>query len=374
MKGLFIYNPSDLLSPIPGGVQICSKEFFKIIENTVDELVLFEVKFNQSLIFRLLYKLNLDNYLSYKPKNYREKLKNIISENNISHIFINKSELIRFSKTIKQMKGFISPKIIIMSHGNESGDLLGDITSKQPRYNGFFRLTSIVKLGLTLFTESWYRRRYVDLVCTMSEEETAIEKWLGINNVYFIPRLINKELISDRNPVKDRFGYVGTLNHTPNFTALNALFIAISDAKISPEIRLVGKPESIGHELAEKYNFITYLGALPENDLLNEMKSWSFFINPIFNYSRGASMKLAKAIEWELPVITTRAGKRGYFWKEGNLIEVADSPEAFVEAIKKSIDNKANYNEHINNIAKVKKSSLSEGEIGLKIRSILNNL
>ena len=69
-----------------------------------------------------------------------------------------------------------------------------------------------------------------------------------------------------------------------------------------------------------------YQGELSNEDLEKEVAGWAFFINPVWWYSTGASTKLARAISWGLPIITTTAGMRGYEWKKGNLL-VADSPE-----------------------------------------------
>lgn len=374
MKGLFLYNPADLRAEIPGGVQICSQEFLKIIQETVDELSFFEVRYTRSLIFRICYKFNLDNYQGYNTDLYIDTLKETILKKKITHVFINKSELIRFAKAIKKYNIPNPPRVIIMSHGNESGDLLGDIAREHPRYRGFLKFTSILKLGLTLYTESRYRRQFVDLVCTMSEEENSIERWLGINKTFFIPRVINQQPGKHRSPIKGRLGYVGTLSHSPNLSAIKQLCEALIKKELSPEIRIVGQPVSIGRELEKEYVFIRYLGPLTESELTEEIKSWSFFINPIFNYSRGASMKLAKAIEWELPVITTQAGRRGYLWKKGNLIETENNPESFIEAIERYTSEDTNYTDLVEGIITIKENSFSKVELALQMRQILDQI
>ena len=80
-----------------------------------------------------------------------------------------------------------------MSHGNESGDLLAELTNKKPKFKGIYQFFGILKLGGVLFIESWYRKRYIDLVCTMTVEESAIEKWLGMNEPFIINRLIDQK-------------------------------------------------------------------------------------------------------------------------------------------------------------------------------------
>lgn len=374
MTGLFLYNPADLYAKIPGGVQICSKEFLAVVENTVDELHQFEVQFSKGFLFRFLYKLNLDNYLSYQPSKWSKSLEEIIVTKNITHIFINKSELLRFSKLIKKMELPQHPKVIIMSHGNESGDLLGSLSSFNPTFNWFYRSFGIIKLGFNLFTESLFRKRYVDMVCTMSKEESAIEKWLGINNPFFISRLINRDEIDHPKRKGQVFGYVGTLNHTPNIAALTSLFDVIKFADQLPEIRVVGQPEEVGKSLASKYPFVKFLGALSDEELLQEVKSWNYFINPIFYYSRGASMKLAKAITWEIPVITTIAGRRGYCWTEGSLIETENSPKAFANKMISCLDHLNDHQAFVEEIKKIKYSAPTASEQGRLLRLHLQKL
>jgi hypothetical protein len=371
MIGLFLYNEVDLNAEIAGGVQICSKEFLSIIENTVDELHFFKVRHSKSILFRILYKLNLDNYLSYQPHHYKQQLKAVLENNKISHVFINKSELLRFSKLIKEFQLRTMPKIIIMSHGNESGDLLGNLTNPNSIFNRFSAFFGKIKLGLNLYTESLFRKNYVDLVCTMSEEESAIEKWLGINNPFYTSRLINKEESIIRNPTKNIFGYVGTLNHTPNISALTQLFDLLKKTRINSEIRIVGQPIHIGENLEAKYSFVKYLGGLKDDELLLEVKNWKYFINPIFYYSRGASMKLAKAIEWQIPIITTIAGKRGYVWQDGSLIETGNTPIEFANEMLKLESDSIHYNTLAIEISKIKQSTPTALQQGKKLRALL---
>jgi glycosyltransferase involved in cell wall biosynthesis len=375
VKALFLYNKIDLTSDIPGGVQICSQQFLEIVKEMADELYFFEVSHSKSIIFRLLHRLNLDAYQSYQPQKYKAKLLKSLLDNQITHIFINKSELLKFSKLIKEANLPLDPKIVILSHGNESGDLLGDLTGKRPKFRHIYQTFGVLRIGMALYLESWYRKRYVDLVCTMSAEESALEKWLGINNPFFIPRLIDQKNTAIRQPHSNIFGYVGTLNHMPNLAALYQLCEKLDETHANLEIRIVGGPKSIGEELSNKYAFIKFLGPLTDPQLLQEVESWAYFINPIFNYSRGASMKLAKAIEWEIPVLTTVAGRRGYFFKEGKLIETEDTPVAMVNQINELVNISASEYETLQSaIRKVKYSVLSASDIATDLKQRLKNL
>lgn len=137
----------------------------------------------------------------------------------------------------------------------------------------------------------------------------------------------------ERCPITNRFGFVGTLNHPPNEIALSQIFELIQNKKLKIEIRLVGSGLEKGMEFSKKFSFVTYLGKLDDESLRIEIGFWSYFLNPIFWYSRGASMKLAKALEWGLPLITTKAGRRGYIFKKNILEDVNNNPFDFVEKI-----------------------------------------
>lgn len=371
MNALFLYNPSDLDAAIPGGVQICSRKFLEIIKLSSDELYYFEVNYSKSLLYRFLHKLNFDLYQAYEVKRYRNKLVSDLIEKNITHVFINKAELIRFSRLIKESNLPNKPKVIIMSHGNESGDLLGDLTNKS---DGILKYAGILKLGIVLYLESFYRKGYVDLVCTMSAEESAIEKWLGINKPFLIPQIIDQNVRIDRKPIAGVYGYVGTLDHAPNITALNLLLSALIKVQMNIEIRIVGQPFEVGKMLASKYPFVRYLGSLTDDDLQKEIQNWSFFINPIFNYSRGASMKLAKAIEWEIPVITTLAGRRGYYWNDGYILQSEDNVMDFIEKIKLANSQAHGYSTYLAQIKTIRNDSPDANKMGSELSAALSKL
>ncbi|TAH01558.1 MAG: glycosyltransferase [Sphingobacteriales bacterium] len=166
----------------------------------------------------------------------------------------------------------------------------------------------------------------------MSVEEEAIEKWLGSKNTFFFPRLIHDNKII-RNPIHGRIGFVGTLNHTPNIIALEEICKILKQNNFSGEFRIVGSGETEGKLLGDKYKFVTYCGRLNDNELKQELSTWVCFLNPIFWYSRGASMKLAQALGWGLPVISTIAGARGYKFKNDFLILTSNNAQSFVTQI-----------------------------------------
>ena len=341
MKSLFIFNPLDMNSSPAGGVQLCSQEFLKLIETASEHIEYFEVNICRQILWRLRRKLRLGSYLFYNPEESRARMIQAVKLSQPTHVFINKSELIRFTPLIREL--LPNAQIILMSHGNQSGDDLYELAGEDgSRNKGLSQLTAIWQIGQDLLTESWFRHRYIDLVCVMSEEEKVLERWLGAKNTIVLHRTIHVEQLL-WNPKIGRVGFVGTLNHTPNRVAIEQICREISKkSSINIELRLVGRPEPDGQKLADQYSFVTYLGALDEDALKAEVCTWSLFLNPIFWLSRGASMKLGQAISWGIPFLTTLSGSRGYQTPESEFITTSDNCHDFVSRLFEITNNRNN--------------------------------
>jgi hypothetical protein len=328
MRSLFIHDPADLDATIPGGVQLCTHEFLSIVRAASIEVGLMSVTVSQAPTWRLRRKLGLGAYLFYSPEEARTRLTREISALQPTHIFLNRSELIRLAPLAAKLSP--TSKIVVMSHGNQSGDDLYEISGPGGRRtSGLARWTSTWRIGLDLVTESTFRHHHLDGICVMSEEEEMLERWLGAKRIVVLPRIIRPRPV-DWKPSPRRVGFVGTLNHTPNRVALE-LICSQLQTKVPAgfELRLAGGPEEAGRALAKKYAFITYVGRPDEEALRSEVASWSLFLNPIFWLSRGASMKLGQSLSWAVPSLTTRAGARGYQLSPDQTFMTDDTAEDF---------------------------------------------
>jgi glycosyltransferase involved in cell wall biosynthesis len=168
----------------------------------------------------------------------------------------------------------------------------------------------------------------LDFIFCLSPFDVELEHWLGARQVAWIPRTVTSDPI-DWKPRGNRLGFVGRLDHVPNIEGLLLFLKSLSGLGGSGvRVRIVGGPDRIGRLLMKLFSTVDYLGMLPDDELREEASTWSGFINPIFCYSRGCSTKLATAISWQIPIVTTTSGRRGYTWKRGTLL-VADSPDAF---------------------------------------------
>jgi hypothetical protein len=343
MNSLFLYYPPDLEAEIPGGVQICSREYLDFVEEASDQSEPFPVPYHPSLKARALFRLLRDSYALFEPGSELESLIRTIEEKKITHLFINKSELAPYARAIKERFGD-KVRTIILSHGNQSGDDLYEFTGEHGRFrrDGVGRLWNAISLGHALIRESVYRRRSIDLVVTLSHEEEVLEQWLGAGKVLYLTRAITFRSVQ-RRPVPGRVGFVGTLNHTPNRVALEEIFKCLQEKPIDGlDLRLVGRPEAIGVEMAQRLPFVTYLGALSEEKLEEEVATWGLFLNPIFWLSRGASMKLSRAFGWGVPVISTKAGGRGYQLDGCPMVMTENDPDHFCTCLRAWFENDPN--------------------------------
>jgi len=325
-KALFLTHRQALYSEITGGVQLCSQEFHHILEG-MEEIALedYYVPYTRNIPQRICMKLGMENYSMYDVKKDAPALLETIRMKGIGLIFINMASLVRYARPVKETFGD-KIKIVLLSHGNHSGDFLHLLTKPIKKPSAIKKAFDKIRLGMLISTEAEHRVKFLDGVVTLSETERQIENWFGGKRVVFLPRRLYPDFLPYA-PVPGRVGFVGRLDHPPNLQGISILldeFPKADHGKI--KVRLVGAPEAYGRELQQRYPFIEYLGELSDKALEEEVATWSILLNPVWWYSTGASTKLARAISWGVPIISTTAGMRGYDWNKGLLI-MADSPE-----------------------------------------------
>lgn len=320
-KALFICNSKFLDTSFPeGGVTFCTDEYIRLIKKQFD-VIAFAVDYSSSFFYKIKKKTGLAVYEDYEVEHYGDALKNSIINNEIGYVFLNLTNTANFSVLIRK----ISPQVktILCSHGNESGDFLHDIGFHN-KYEQLKKRIAVYALGKMLLKEQYFRKS-IDLVLTVSEVETNIEKWLGAQKVFLVTRTFQQKTANPL-PTKGRVGFIADLSHEPNYYGIRIVCeeLSLRDAKIA--LRLVGSGAKRGELLQRDFSFVTYLGHLNDQDLDIEINSWTFALNPVFYYSRGVSTKLGKMLGEGIPSITTEKGLRGYSWHEGEL-PIANTPK-----------------------------------------------
>ena len=351
-KVLFISNSKYINPATPeGGVKFCTQEYIDLIKTNF-EVVLFPLELKRSFFYRVIKKLRIDAYEDYAVNDYQNEIREVVIANSIDCVFLNLTNTIPFSRVIKKM--LPSVKIILCSHGNESGDFLHEIVLHK-NLKGVRKFAARYTLGKMLYEESTFRK-YINVVLTVSDVELNIEKWLGAVKVYMVSRTIRGNL-AHHQPIVGRIGFFGDLRHAPNLYGITKVCEAIR--KINPgnfELRLVSSCNDSGEALEKEFPFVTYLGYLEEEKLIKEAGTWTFCINPVFYYSRGVSTKLGKALGMGVPVITSNIGMRGYLWREGKILS-CDTPEEMARLILQHANNLEDAHFYRNETLKMQASS-----------------
>ena len=331
-----LVSASGFLTDQPGGAQACTREYIATLRAAGVNLHLCPYKLDRRLSTRVLKKLWPSSYFRLTEQGLIEKVLMTVKRNNAQFVFLNQVQLALMAAPLRAaLKS--DCKIVALSHGLESTDLLHALRLKRdmpfaiPKYYMGKQL-----LGDTLLRECSYRSN-LDLVLCLSPFDVELERWMGARKVEWLPRIVTPDPLI-WNPSGDRMGFVGTLDHAPTIEGLLLFLRSLSEiVRASVRVRIVGGPDRIGQFLMNSFPIVDYLGALSDDDLKQEASTWKCFVHPIFCYPRGCSTKLATAIGWQIPIVTTSSGQRGYSWGRGALF-VSDSPRGFSDLALKMMD------------------------------------
>ncbi len=366
---LFITDKNYLHQNIRGGVQVCTDEYFALFKLISPLLQIIECESTKSIINRLIIKSGLNSFHHYDYKKIAKSIIQEIEKSKIKVVAINQVNLSPLTKIIKN--AYPGIKILILSHGNESGDLIHEVTSKKTSESNI--LFSSCQLGRIIVDESYYFSNYIDLILCLSREDEIINQWMGAKQTVFIPRVFDAEFLN-WYPQGNIAGFVGTLTHPPNFDGLLGLCDEIAKIYRDPlQIQIVGSGDLQGQQLEKKYPFVRYLGTLKNKDLVLSAEKWSYFLNPIFRLSRGASTKLAQGINWGLPILSTKFGNRGYSWKNGQISSFANA-KAMASHLVETFDKIDVLKENSKQVRMVCNSGRNLNELAYQVETLISQL
>lgn len=318
MTALFVTHAAAV-SGRPGGLQICTREYIETLGAAGLDVSLEIIEHDSRLLTRVSQRLFPTPY----PDQWRSSaIDQIAAAADRTRARIVCLNLVNLAPLAAALRPRLSrdTAIVLLSHGLESVDCLHTIRSRSPRLER--------KLGRQLVEER-AQRQAIDHVFCLAPFEAEIEKWLGARAVTALPRTIPARERLAWTPDPTRLGFVGTLDHPPTGDGLEQFLMAFEP--IAPpdlRVRIVGGPESAGRRFAGRFRAAEYLGPLADADLEREAATWSAFVHPLFCWARGCSTKLAVALAWQLPIVTTPAGARGYTWRDG-VLPMAETPKAF---------------------------------------------
>lgn len=328
LRGLFVTNKGHV-GDSHGGVQTCSREYLALLSAANIAIDMLEVDVDRRPVTRLVRHLRTSPYTGSVCAPDLQKVE--AAAEHVDVIFLNQVNLASALARLQNPER-VRPKVVLLSHGAEVTDLLNLIRARQCLpLSGKLRPTPKHTLHNVLTDEVTARAGVQAAVC-LSPFDADFERWLGVLEVTWIPRTVTPRPL-DWKPIANRFGFLGTLDHAPNLEGLVAVLEAIKRFRLEHfEIRIVGGPPHLGQWLVQRFGFVTYLGGLDDAVLQPEAATWSAFLNPIFCQARGCSTKLATALAWQIPIITTPVGCRGYVYRDGS-IPVVESVEEFVNAM-----------------------------------------
>jgi Glycosyl transferases group 1 len=366
-NGLFI-SQSSFLKVEGGGVQICTQEFVQVIEASGVNLTVLPFEPDRRLSTRLLAQIDSSPFRVAGPDLLR-RVAAITRQTDFDFVFLNQEALASLGPSLRSMVSK-KCKIVVLSHGLEHVDLLHIIRLRHDLpISGRIRPSAPVLLGRILLAEQRYRH-FLDGVCAISPFDADLERWLGARHVVWLPRVVSPRPLA-WTPAKGRLGFVGTLDHAPNLEGLVAILDVMARQKTPGlTVRIVGAA-NIANWLRSRYAHVEVVGPLDNAALAAEAVTWTAFLHPIFCLPRGASTKLALGLSWEIPIITTAYGRRGYVWEEGGLLQ-ADTPEAFVAACQ-GLD-EAEVQRLRRDVQRAARSSPTVDSVASQMRSFLGSL
>jgi glycosyltransferase involved in cell wall biosynthesis len=325
-RALFV-SFQGFLQNAKGGAQVCTNEYIDVIRAAGIDLTVLPFGLDRRPITRALRQLNSSPYFRAFEPSLPSTVAGLVQQTPFDFVFLNQVSLATLASRIRPLLPE-KCKIVVLSHGLESTDLLHFLRLRgQFPLRGRVRPTAASLLGSVLLAEAEVRT-HVDIVCTLSPFDEDLEKWMGTRHAAWLPRVVKSNPLPWR-PFGRRLGFVGTLDHSPNLEGLVAVLEALGERELAPfNVRVIGGPSEVGAWLAARYACVDYLGAIDDTALAHEAATWSAFLNPIFCQARGCSTKLAMALGWEIPIVTTPQGRRGYVWGKGELAE-ARTPHEF---------------------------------------------
>lgn len=328
-KAAILVASRSALSSGRGGVQQCTQEYIQTLNALGFRLEIVPFDSEMSVLARLRRRvLNLP-YLDRIDRSVVRDVTAVSRELLPEFIFFNQVDVLEFSREFR--KCFTFAKLVLLSHGLESADYLHELRARG--YAVPFARSSNVdlwRLGFQLKQEAT-QRFFLDASICLSSVEVEIERWLGIKQVTWLPRTVTRHPLN-WSPAACRVGYVGTLDHPPNAEGLVLVLRVLLKVAPQVKVRVVGGPGAAAKSLFCEFPNVEYLGVMGDNELRDEAASWNCFLHPLFCFARGASTKLATGLSWEIPIVATVAGCRGYRWKAGG-VTLGESPLDFANQV-----------------------------------------
>ncbi len=335
-RGIFVTHRGFLTGM--GGVQSATREYIDVIAAAGVSLDLCPFEHDRRVSTRVLRRLLPSPYFRPAEPSLPQTVASMVRERSAGFVFLNQVALGVLAPALQALLPGTC-RIVLLSHGLESTDLRHRIRAARTLpLSGHTGLAASLTLNLAVRTEQSFSTR-VGTIGTLSPQDAELGRQMGATHVDWLPRIVRPAPL-DWQPTGTRLGFLGTLDHAPNMEGLVAVLDRFGASAAAPRIRVVGGPTAIGTWLTRRYPCVDYVGPLDDHALRQEASGWNAFLHPMFYLARGCSTKLATGLAWQIPVVTTVLGLRGYVWREGGPV-IADTPDTFVAASLQMLDRQA---------------------------------
>jgi Glycosyl transferases group 1 len=316
----FFLSHEHALAPGGGGQQICSREYVDALRHAGFDLTNVLFATDRRWTTRLRRRLRPAPYVDLIPGDFLDRVAKAAAAQSPAYVFCNLYNLIALGPPLRTLLAR-ETKLVLLSHGLASVDELHAARiARRYAAEAFNPGRADSRLGAMMRVESEGLPAF-DHVFTLAPFEVEITRWLGARSVSWVPRVLNGQQPLPWTPQGSRVGCVGTFDHPPNYEGLEMLCKALQRAGPGRlRLRVVTRSHAALARLCAGYPFIDALGPMERTgELAAEAGTWNAFLHPLFCMAMGCSTKLATAINWGLPVLTTPAGARGYQWREGGV-------------------------------------------------------
>jgi GT2 family glycosyltransferase len=176
----------------------------------------------------------------------------------------------------------------------------------------------------------------------------------------------------------DREGiiFIGGFNHRPNIDSViwfrNEIFLRIKNKIPNIKITIIGS-NATSEILALNDENFKIIGFVKEEDLPQFFDQNKIFTAPL-RFGAGFKGKIAKAISFGIPVVTTNIGSEGIGLLDGETALIADNAEEFAEKIVKLYSDKELWGKISKNSMKHLQANFSTEAARKKFQAVLGEL
>ena len=201
--------------------------------------------------------------------------------------------------------------------------------------------------------EKKYLPKYRQINVVSENDKKNISKLFKTQKIIVVPNGIEKiEFLNKEKSGIIKLGYIGSFSHPPNKTAvlyfINEIAPLLKQNKIGYQYYLAGSDNEIKDKNIINLGFVKNL-----KDFFNQI---DILITPIFAGS-GSRIKILEALGFGKKIISSKVGAEGINLKT-DLISICETPQNYVDEIKKFKHSNIDYNKEKQNISQLSWSNI----------------